>query len=167
MNSVSTGDGGKAVQVLQKIDNMINGNMLILGVFLLLLIALGLSLYYFVSSLIQTVTIHNTNKLEIRSKLKGGNSIKDTTADNEIYLEPGDKDDIEVDLAPAIDPKKFMPRGKREFISQLKLDNLDYNKKKTEILVNDLNYTENDDLVDDKILFPDYDNYEYGNKDDE
>lgn len=164
MTAMNSGDGGNSAKILEKINNMISSNMLILGVFFLLLVALCLALYYFVSSLIFTISNYNTAKITLKSQLTSkGESVKDTTADNETYPEPVDPNDAEVEfnLAPQVDPNKFMPRSKREFINLITSDNEDYNKKKTEILLNEFNYEENDDLVDEKILYSDYDNYKY------
>jgi hypothetical protein len=135
-------------------------------VLVLLLIALVLALYYFASSLIATISNYNLNRNVAKNVLKGGDSLKDTVADNETYPEPIDPDDPDpdVDLAPKEDPKKFMPRAKREFIRDLELQNVAYNQQKTDILVNDLNFPLNDDLVDDKVMYADYDNYQYTNQ---
>jgi membrane protein insertase Oxa1/YidC/SpoIIIJ len=171
MTALNSGDGGNSAKILEKINNMISSNMLILGVFFLLLVALCLALYYFVSSLMFTISNHNISKVTLKSQLTSkGESVKDTTADNETYPEPVNPNDAEAefDLTPQVDPKKFMPRGKREFISLLTAENEDYNKKKTEILVNEFNYAENDDIVDEKVLYADYDDYKYkyGKEDD-
>ena len=164
MIALSNNDGN-ALKTLNMINNMIYNNWLIIGVFLLLLVALALSLYYFATSLISTISTYNTNRVTLKQFSKGGDSIKDTSADNELYPEPIDPDDVEPDfnVTPQIDPKKFMPRPKREFISELELQNVDYNKKKSDFLINELNYVENDDVVDDKVLYADYDDYKYGN----
>lgn len=165
MDKMNTGDGGIGVEILQKINTMITNNMLILGVLVLLLIALVLALYYFASSLIVTISNYNSHRNVAKNVLKGGDSLKDTAADNEIYPEPVDPDDLDpdIDLTPKEDPKKFMPRAKREFIKELELQNIAYNKEKTDILINDLNFPSNDDLVDDKVLYADYDDYQYTN----
>jgi len=70
-------------------------------------------------------------------------------------------------LAPQVDPTKFMPKSKRDFITQLEVDNANYNQQKTDFLVNDLNYPDNDDVVDEKVLYADYDDYRYKNPNDD
>jgi hypothetical protein len=164
MSAMNTGDGGNSNRILQQINSMISGNMLILAVFFILLIALCLALYYFASSLMSTISYYNASKAVRKSQLTGkGESIKDTSVDNEIYPEPVDPKDAEqeFDPTPQIDPKKFMPRGKRDFVKQLENENEDYNKQKTDFLVNEMKYKENDDVIDETVMYKDYDNYNY------
>jgi hypothetical protein len=170
MGAIDTGDGGNSAKVLQQINNMISSNMLILGVFFILLIALCLALYYFALSLMSTISYYNASKMARKSQLTGkGESMKDTSTDNEIYAEPVDPKDVEqeFDPTPQIDPKKFMPSGKREFVKQLAIDNEDYNKQKSAFLTNEMKYKENDDIVDEKVMYKDYDNYKYTYEKDE
>ena len=65
MNAVSSGDGGNGVKMLHKINTMISNNYLILGVFFLMVIALGLALYYFASSLMMTIFNYNTDRKSV------------------------------------------------------------------------------------------------------
>ena len=147
-------------EIMDKIDSMIHANYIVVGIFILILIAFGFALYYFAKSLITTITNYRTYNKELKGEVKGvGSSLKDTSADNEIYIEPASPDDAEVETQ--VDPKKFMPRSRKEFINELETQNKEYNEQKTNYLVNQLNYPENDDIVDERILYKEYDNYKY------
>jgi hypothetical protein len=91
-------------------------------------------------------------------------SLKDKTADNEDYPEQVDeneqKDDDEV-FRVAVDPAKFMPKTKRDFLTDLNIQNKTYNEEKTNYVTRRLNYTHNDDVVNANILYKNYDDYNY------
>lgn len=151
-------------EIMDKIDTMINANYVVIGILIVILIAFGFALYYFAKSLIATLTNYRTYNKELKGEVKGvGNSLKDTSADNEIYIEPSSPDDAEIETTskPQVDPKKFMPRSRKEFIAELEKQNMEYNEQKTNYLVHQLNYPENDDVVDERILYKEYDNYKY------
>lgn len=99
------------------------------------------------------------------NRTSNSESLKDKAADNEEYPEQSDPNNPDVegedDMRVVVDPAKFMPKPKRDFIGKLTLENKDYNKDKTEFVTRKLNYPENDDIVDEKILYKDYDNYQY------
>jgi membrane protein insertase Oxa1/YidC/SpoIIIJ len=164
LDKLDSSSGGNATIITNQIDNMINSNILIIFILFILLIVLGFALYYFVKSLITTLSNYYTNRTNVKTTLKGsGESLKDRNADNEVYHEPPNPDDAEADLdmSSRIDPAKFMPKSKREFLKSLEQENKSYNNEKTSFVVNQLNYPSNDDIIDERILYKDYDNYTY------
>lgn len=142
--------------VLQKIGNMIASNVFIIIVFILLVLLLLFGLYYFVTSLVKTLSNYYT--LTNQHPPSVSDSLKDKSADNEYYPDPAEDEEP---LAIPMDPTKFMPRSKRDFLKRIEQENKDYNEEKTNLMTRRLNYPENDDLVDARILYKDYDNYTY------
>lgn len=162
LDKLTTDPGVSSVQVMKQLESMIKSNITIILILLAMLILLGFGLYYFVSSLISTLSKHYSRKEMNRTS--NSESLKDKAADNEEYPEQSDPNNPDVeedDMRMVVDPTKFMPRPRRDFITKLTLENKDYNKEKTEFVTRKLNYPENDDIVDEKILYKDYDNYQY------
>lgn len=152
------------VVIMQKLNSMINSNVLIIGILFLLIGALVMGLYFFLRSLITTLTEYHTRIQNSQNVKNVSESLNDRSADNEYYPEPRDPDSTDLEdgiSGDRIDPTKFMSRKKREFLKNLELENQTYNKEKTDMMVRRLNYPENDDIVDSKILYKDYDDYKY------
>jgi hypothetical protein len=144
--------------VLQKIGNMIASNVFVIIVLILLVLVLLFGLYYFVTSLIQTLSNYYT--LTNQKPPSVSDSLKDKSADNEYYPNPAEDEDEEA-LAIPVDPAKFMPKSKRDFLKRVEQENKEYNEEKTNLMTRRLNYPENDDIVDSRILYKDYDDYTY------
>lgn len=152
------------VVIMQKLNSMINSNVLIIGMLVFLIAVLVMSLYFFLRSLISTLTTYHTRLQNTKEFKNITDSLNDRAADNEYYPEPRDPNSTDFDdsiVGERIDPTKFMPRKKREFLKNIELENKDYNAEKTEMMIRRLNYPENDDIVDSKILYKDYDDYKY------
>lgn len=150
--------------VAEKIQRMINNNIAIVLILVLLIGFLGVSLFYFGNALFTTLKNFYINREVSRSTPTSTNSLKDRKADNEIYEEasnPNDAELPETELKVEVDMKQFMPRYKKDFINALETGNKQYNEDKTQLMTKRLNYPENDDIVDQKILYKAYDNYTY------
>lgn len=160
LDKLSTDAGVSSVQVIKHLDTMIKNNITVIIILLIILVVLGLGLYYFSKSLVSTLSKYYEMK-EV-NKTSNSESLKDKAADNEEYPEQPDPNNLEEqDLKIVIDPSKFMPKAKRDFVSKLTLENKGYNQAKTDFVTRKLNYDENDDIIDSKILYKDYDNYNY------
>lgn len=160
LDKLSTDPGVSSVQVLKQLDLMIKNNVMVIVILLIVVAVLGFGLYYFSSSFISTLTRYYDMKQT--NKTSNSESLKDKAADNEEYPEqPDPNNPEEEDLKIVVDPSKFMPKAKRDFITKLTLENKGYNDAKTEFVTRKLNYENNDDIVDSKILYKDYDNYNY------
>lgn len=152
--------GLSGAEVLIKINTMVSSNITILLVLLVVMIVLGFGLFYFVKSLMKTLHNYYSNRSVVDTS--GADSLKDKTADNEEYPDTSDPDNQDDgDLRAVIDPTNFMPKSKRDFLTSVKLENKEYNAEKTQFVTRRLNYIKNDDVVDDKILYKDYDDYDY------
>lgn len=149
--------------VIEMIKKMINNNIAIICILVVVVIFLIASLLYFGSSLTTTLTNYYINRGGPEKSAATSNSLKSKTADDEVYQDPYNPNDAdpEPDNKIKIDPTNFMPRSKKDFLSNLAVENTKYNEDKTMMLTRRLNYPENDDVVDDKILYKDYDNYKY------
>jgi hypothetical protein len=160
LDKLSTDPGVSSVQVMKQLDTMIKNNITVIAILLLILTVLGFGLYYFGKSFVTTLSKYY--EMKENKKTSNSESLKDKAADNEEYPEqPDPNNPEEEDLKIVIDPSKFMPKAKRDFVSKLTLQNKGYNQAKTEFVTRKLNYDENDDIVDSKILYKDYDNYNY------
>lgn len=146
------------VQVLQKINYMVNSNITILFILVLVIVVLGFGLYYFTKSLIKT--LNNYYRYRVVIDTSSSDSLKDKSADNEAYPDTSAEQDDD-ELRMVIDNTNFMPKSKRDFLAKLKIENTEYNREKTEFVTRRLNYQENDDIIDDKIMYKDHDNYSY------
>lgn len=149
--------------VMDMIRRMINNNISIIFVLVLVILFLLASLYYFGSSLLNTLKNYYINRGGPQKDASVSNSLKSKIADDEVYQEPNDPNDAEPEPEPKtkVDPKTYMPRTKKDFLANLAIENAKYNEDKTLLLTRRMNYPENDDIVDDKILYKDYDNYKY------
>lgn len=167
LDKLNTNAGASSIQILKQIDTMIKNNIITIIILLILLSVLGFGLYYFVKSIITTLSKYYTMKDANKVPTVNSDSLKDKAADNEEYPEQSDPNNPdEDDLRIVVDPSKFMPKAKRDFITKLTLENKGYNNAKTEFVTRKLNYNENDDIVDEKILYKEYDNYKYDNNTD-
>ena len=150
--------------LVQSIQRMINNNVAIVFILIVLIGFLGVSLFYFGSSIFTTLKNYYINRSASKPDPSSTNSLKDKNADNEVYNEPSDPNDAEIDVVETkkdIDPSKFMPRYKKDFIQKLEMENKQYNEDKTTLMTRKLNYPVNDDVVDSKVLYKSYDNYTY------
>ncbi len=150
--------------IVEKIQRMINNNIAIVFILVLLVIFLIVSLFYFGSSMFKTLKDYYINREVSKSDPSTTNSLRDKNADNEIYEEPTNEDDADqtdAEFKIQVDPAKFMPRARRNFVKELDIENKQYNEDKTQFMTKRLNYPVNDDIVDEKILYKDYDNYTY------
>jgi hypothetical protein len=160
LDKLTTDAGVSSVVVLKQLDTMIKNNITVVMILFIVLGVLGFGLYYFSSSLISTLSKYYSIK-EI-NKTSNSESLKDKAADNEEYPEQADPNNpVEEDLKIVVDPSKFMPKPKRDFITKLSLENKGYNEAKTEFVTRRLNYTENDDIVDARIMYKEHDDYNY------
>lgn len=154
--------------IIDKLQRMINNNIAIVFIIILLMGFLGVSLYYFASSLFKTLKDYYINKGVNKPSPKSTNNLKDKNADNEVYEEPSNPNDADVEIEAKdthvkldVDIQQFMPKYKKDFLKSLEVENKQYNEDKTTLLTKRLNYPENDDKVDAKIFYKEHDDYRY------
>jgi hypothetical protein len=150
--------------IVEKIQRMINNNIAIVLILFVLIGLLGVSLFYFASSMFKTLKDYYIYRGVTKSTPASTNSLKDKNADNEVYEEPTDPDDKNAEVTTfkfEADPIQFMPKHKRNFLKDLEISNKQYNEDKTQLMTKRLNYPVNDDVIDSKIFYKEYDNYTY------
>lgn len=122
---------------LKQIEKIIGTNYSILGIFILLLIVSIISFYYIFSLLYREL------KMFLGFKKK---AIHD---DQEYY---DDTKDLKYNVS------NYYDKGKQDFLNNMKKEYKDYNDFKSNYIRTNFN-TDNNDLIDEKILFNKYDNY--------
>ena len=85
---------------------------------------------------------------------KSNSNPKDATADNEVYLSPGDKGDV-AEIEQHMDDKK------KQFFKVVDEKFSDYNTLKTKSIANMYGGRTNDDVIDQSIEYQGHDNYTY------
>jgi hypothetical protein len=163
LNKLDNVADSSSSSIMRKINTMVNSNIFTLVIMCGILIVLFLMLSYFVFSLYKNISVY-LKYSKSKDARKGSDSILDKAADNESYEI---LDETTFGNPSTIEPKKFMPKPKRTFIKKLEQDNVVYNKEKTDYLIKELQYPENDDLVNDSLLYKQYDNYTYNYNNDE
>lgn len=136
---------------------MIGDNYTLIAISLTITIILLISLIYFINSLIKTIKNYRKTKIDFSkaesSSLK--NNPFDPNNDDEKYYSTSK------DSPNYIDPTEFLDKDKKEFIS--KIDNVfkEYNTEKNKYISNNFEGRDNDDIIDQRVLYDDHDNYSY------
>lgn len=145
-----------SMMLLKKLEGMISDNYTMLFILFIILSVLLLALYYFGSSLIKTISIWWRNVQEKRGN--GGKSSADNPRakedDNDIYYDNPKED------PNYADPFKYAPSGQREYVDNMDKAYKEYNDKKTSYITNTYQ-KQNDDIIDQKVIYKEYDNYSY------
>ena len=92
------------------------------------------------------------SKAEV-SSLK--NNPFDPNNDNEKYFSTSK------DSPNYIDPNQFLDKDKKEFINKIDSVFKEYNIEKDKYITNNFEGRENDDIIDKRVLYDDYDVYSY------
>lgn len=151
----ATGCSGVAnsVMLLKKIDSMISDNYTLLFVLVVVLVIVGLALSYFVNSLKNTITTYLKNRPP-KEESNGDNPRVKDDDDNQYYDNPNDDPQY-------IDPNEFLPKEQRDYIKDVDTTFKEFNKLKTEYIKNTYEGRDNDDYIDQTILYDKHDNYTY------
>lgn len=155
--------------LLKKINIMITDNYTLLFVLVIILGVLGVSLWYFISSFKKTIKNYLDGKREVLEAGKAappkdkkqtasmvGGDPKNPQEDNEIYYM-----DPKTDNPTLVDPNEFLPKEKKAFLSSVDTAYEDYNLHKTRYITSTYNGRDNDDIINDQVMYSDYDDYDY------
>lgn len=139
-----------------KIEKMISDNYSMLGMFIIFLVAIGLIIWYFGSSLTKRLNAYYQNRINVGSATPTiSNNVQNPEADNNTY------DD---DLEPQPDDvKDFMEPGKRSFVKKIDSVYKEYNEAIGDY-IRSTGTTDEDGAVDSTILFSTHDTYNYESK---
>ena len=149
-----------SVMLLKKLDYMISDNYTLLFIFIVIMIILGMSFIYFFKSLKQSLSTYLKDK--VLSIETSGDNPRISTDDNYTYYENTKEDPVPVA------PKESMPTGTKEFLKTVDNVYKDYNLLKSEYIKKTYTHgKENDDVIDEKTLYKEYDDYKYSPDDDD
>lgn len=147
------------MMLVKKLQNMLSDNYTMLVIMVVLIGILGLVLFYFGNSLSKTLTNYYKNKKVANDASTATAAVsdnqRDEKADNEIYYE-----DVKDDPNKK-DPALYFDKTKRDFIEDLDSQYKDINTLKSQYISSTYNGKQNDDIIDQKVLYKDYDNYKY------
>lgn len=148
-----------SVMLLKKLDYMISDNYTLLFIFIIIMAILTMCFLYFFKSLKTNLSTYFKDKAKVKEP--SGDNPRIGTDDSYTYYEIA-KDDPE-----PVEPKDMMPVGKKEFIKNVDDVYKQYNDLKSEYIKK--TYTSgktNDDVIDIKTLYKEYDDYKYTPDDD-
>lgn len=163
-----TGCGGvpNGEVLLKKINLMLSDNYTLLFVLLLIFLVLGVSLHYFVGSLRKTLTHYIEGKKDMSklgqpntkkpSVLLGNGDPRNPMEDQEVYFPDPKKED-----PTYVDPVDFMEKDKKNFLKKVDTAYKEYNESKSRYISSTYNGRENDDMVNQQMMYPEYDDYNY------
>lgn len=144
-----TGNGS----ILLKINKMIADNYAMLGLFVVIMIVLGLVAYFFGKRLYNTILSYYMNKVDVKSSSLSNSNSKEF--DNYIYdtdFEP-----------PPDDVLNYMEADKRKFVKDIESIHDEYNKA-IETHIRSTGKADVDSRVDASVLFKTHDSYDYTDK---
>lgn len=146
-----------SVMLLKKLDSMISDNYTLIVIFFIVMIILGMAAIYFFRSLKANLGVYWKDKR--KSKAPAGENPRIAEDDKYIYY-----DNVKDDPEP-VQPRENMPVNTTEFVTNMEKTYEEYNKLKSEYIKNTTSSRDNDDLVDESVLYKKYDDYKY-DKDD-
>lgn len=139
---------------LLKIQRMISENYLMIFVCIVMLIIIGYMLYFTINQIVDCVRVYH-KAINVQNVI--GVSFKSNNIqDNEVYESETPYN--------AFDPINHFEPGKAEFMSNLEKRYDDYNTAKSKYILSTYERT-NDDIVDQKTLYKEHDDYDYQVKD--
>jgi hypothetical protein len=155
----------QGVVLMKKIENMIGDNYTLIFLWFIVTVILGISLFYFLNSIKKTLKDFFNARKEFNTKTQSSsqssNNPRIATDDNYLYYE-------DVKEEPTnIDPTEYMPASKRKALEDLKSKFTTYNETKTQYIQNTYSGRKNDDTIDDKVLYAEYDEYRYDGTEDD
>lgn len=157
MDACSSGNQG--VVVIKKLESMISDHYTLILVFTVCTIITLLLLFYFGKSMKQTLSAYMRNKTR-RKVYAPTNNQRSPEDDDYMYY-----DNINEDPEPII-PRDRIPRGQLEFQDKVESAYKEYNDLKTQYLEKAFHKKDaNDDVINEKIKYDDYDKYRYDDDD--
>ena len=147
-----------SVMLLKKLDSMISDNYTLIVIFFIVMGILSMAFIYFFKSMKTNLGVYWKDKATVKSP--SGDNPRMAEDDKYTYYE-NVKDDPE-----PVQPRENMPDKTKEFVANMEKTYDEYNKLKTEYIKNTTTKRlQNDDLVDESVLFKKYDDYKYDTDD--
>lgn len=148
------------------INSLITDNYTVLIIFVILFVFIVLIIFYFSSHLRTVLSEYRKYNRKLELAPAPSNNQYDPDADNERYDkdEPGEKGDLRLyNTQIRDDPMDYINKGKKDFIADVKTKYGDYNELKSQYIKTTYK-KDNDDVIDDNIMFGKHDDYEYSKK---
>jgi hypothetical protein len=171
---MSCTDGGTTSldSTLARFDKLFYDKFTLLCIYIVILFVFIFMLYYFIKDLIKIISEHYREKAysDPEKPNKNGkvdpnrdsDNPKDKDADDEIYLVDGESIPNKAFTAKApVIPTDHKDPNEKRFINNLNTKYSEYNAQKTKYIEKNFNNKENDDIINEKILYSKYDDYEY------
>jgi hypothetical protein len=157
---------------LERLYRLRNDCYVVIVIFVVLTALIVIAIVYLIKHLMAVVKNYEKNK-GLRenvgdSAATGQSSIdpnidtqnpRDASADDEVYDE--NADNTKMSSIPQLQPDEYMEQSKQNFYKDMDKIYNDYNLQKSTYIANTYDGRENDDIVDKKVLYPDYDDYDY------
>lgn len=168
---LSTGIKSMSIN-LERLNRLRSDCYIVIIIFVVLTGLIILGLVYLIKHMLKVVKDYNKNK-GIRygvsdSAAQGSSSLdpnpdtqnpRDKTADDEVYDES--TTNTKMSSIATKQPYEYMDESKLKFYKNMENTYGGYNLQKTQYISNTYDGRENDDIIDKKVLYPDYDDYTY------
>lgn len=148
------------------ISSLITDNYTILIIFIVLGVFLFLIALYFIGHLRSTLRDYRKYNRKLELAPAPSNNQYDPDADNESYIKDDVKERGDMGLYKTQfrdDPMDYINKGKKDFLEDVQTKYDDYNVLKSQYIKNTYK-KDNDDVINERIMFSKYDNYEYSKK---
>lgn len=167
-----------ADEFISRYDRIISDKLSILFLYGFVIIALFATIFIYISKdLYNTIKQYYENRsyLEESNKATDPNSSsensKDKQADDIYYPVYTDGETIQTStqysLTGPVNPNSYKDKGELKFYDNLDTTYSNYNKQKTDYIARIYSGRDNDDIINDKIQYSKYDDYEYPKKKEE
>lgn len=148
------------------IASLITDNYTILIVFIALAIFIVAIAFYFINHMRTVLKDYNKYNRKLELAPPPTNNQYDVGADDERYEKEDAKEKGDIGLYKMQfkdEPMDYVPKGKKDFLEDVKTKYDDYNVLKSQYIKTTYKKN-NDDVIDNNILFSKYDDYEYTKK---
>jgi hypothetical protein len=164
-----------ADEFISRYDRIISDKMSILFLYGFLMISLFATVFFYISKdLYNTIKRYYDNRsyLEDSNKVNDPNNSsensKDKQADNIYYPDYTDGETIQkvtqYSLTGPVNPNSYKDKGEIKFYKDIDDTYYNYNQQKTNYISRIYSGRDNDDIINDKIQYSKYDDYEYPKK---
>ena len=159
-------EGVMSNSIIDDLKKMINDNYMLFGLYFILMGVFGYALYYVTKDAIKVVMdyrknskISDTSSQKNSPLQKSSDNQLDPTADNEYY--PTDAEAPRTMNFDNRKPKDYRVQNTKDFYNKLDKQYDDYNTQKSTYIKQVYQGRKIDDIIDDKVEYPQYDDYAY------
>lgn len=162
--------------LVDEIKRLISDNYTLLVIYGVLMALFAYGLYFIVKDTLRIITDYiKYSKMEVKTP-SGGSSSSDPTKDSENQLDvaadtefyPSQYDE-EAPKTKGFDtrkPKDYRDQKEKDFYKKVDTKYSNYNEEKSKYIAQVYQGQKNDDVINDTMAYPEYDNYDYKKVDD-